>query len=60
MIDLRHDEIPPEMRCLVAIRRMGECLGQAGNGKSGLDSICVPGVQGGETPRMAEKLLCGA
>jgi hypothetical protein len=24
MIDLRHDEIPPEMRCLVAIRHVGE------------------------------------
>jgi hypothetical protein len=33
MIDLRHDENPPEMRCLVAIRRMGECPAQAGNGK---------------------------
>src|SRR6202790_4257054 len=24
MIDARHDEIPPEMRCMVAIRRHGE------------------------------------
>jgi hypothetical protein len=24
MIDARHDENPPEMRCLVAIRREGE------------------------------------
>jgi hypothetical protein len=31
-----------------------------GNGKSGLDSICIPGVQGNETRREAEKLLCGA
>jgi uncharacterized protein DUF4164 len=27
MIDARHDEIPSEMRCLVAVRPSGECLG---------------------------------
>ena len=27
VIDLRHDENPPEMRCLVAIRREAKCLG---------------------------------
>jgi hypothetical protein len=37
MIDLRHDENPPEMRCLVAIRSLRECRGYwpEGNGKSG-------------------------
>jgi hypothetical protein len=43
MIDARHDENPSEMRCLAAIRTKGERLGTSlgGNGKSGLDSICI-------------------
>jgi hypothetical protein len=55
---MRHDENPPEMKCLVAIRREAKCLGWSldGNGKSGLDSISLPKVQGGETHRNAEKL----
>jgi hypothetical protein len=48
MIDARHDENPSEMRCLVAIRIVRERLGASlgGNGKSGLDSICIRRVQG--------------
>jgi len=47
---------------LVAIRRMANGLGTSvvGNGKSALDSISVPGVQGSETRGWPEKLLCGA
>jgi hypothetical protein len=30
VIDLRHDENPPEMRCLVAIRRFANGLGKPG------------------------------
>jgi hypothetical protein len=62
MIDARHAENPPEMSRLVAIRRVANGLSTSvvGNGKSGLDSISVPGVQGNETPLGAEKLLSGA
>jgi len=62
MIDARHDEIPPEMKCLLAIRRVAEGLGTSleGYGKSGLDSISVPGVQGSATRWWAEKLLNSA
>jgi hypothetical protein len=61
MIDARHDGNPPEMRRLLAIRRSGRMAGlKLGNGNQGLDSICIPGVQGNETPRWPEKLLCGA
>ena len=62
MIDLRHDENPSEMRCLVAIRRRANSLGTSlvATGSRGLDSISVPGVQGKETRYGAEKLLCGA
>ena len=55
MIDARHDENPPEMRCLVAIRRVANCLGTSlgakpwETGSKALDSISVPGVQGSET-----------
>ena len=43
MIDLRHDENPPEMRCLVAMRTRANGRGTGrGNGKSGLDSTSVP------------------
>ncbi len=31
-----------------------------GNGKSGLDSTSIPGVQGSATPAEGEKLLSGA
>jgi hypothetical protein len=62
MIDARHAENPPEMGCLVAIRHMANGLRASvvGNGKSGLDSISVPGVQGNATRRGPEKLLSGA
>ena len=62
MIDLRHDEFPPEMRCLEAIRSLRECRGwwPEGNGKSGLDSTSVPRVQGSETRCGREKLLSSA
>jgi hypothetical protein len=56
----RHDEIPPEMGCLVVIRRMGIASAQAAMGEPALDSISVPRVQGKETQCGAEKLLCGA
>jgi hypothetical protein len=59
MIDLRHDEIPPEMRCLMTIRMDCECRGYGpeGNGKQGLDSTSVPRVQGKATLQNGEKLL---
>jgi hypothetical protein len=37
VIDMRHDENPPEMRCLVAIRREAKCLGW------GLPAMAVEG-----------------
>jgi hypothetical protein len=54
MIDARHVENPPEMSRFVAIRRManGFRTSGVGNGKSGLDSISVPGVQGQESKAM--------
>jgi hypothetical protein len=62
MIDARHDENPPEMSRLVAIRPLASGLGTSvvGNGRQGLDSISVPGVQGNETRLGREKLLSGA
>jgi hypothetical protein len=43
MIDLRHDENPPEMRCLVAIRTAREAAIRVyGYGKSGVDSTSNP------------------
>jgi hypothetical protein len=43
MIDLRHDENPPEMRWLVAIRSACGCRGYWPEGKGkGLDSISFP------------------
>jgi len=49
------------MRSLVVIRRWGNGVGKpGGNGKLGLDSTCVPGVQGSQTLRGLQKLLCGA
>jgi hypothetical protein len=58
MIDARHVENPPEMSCLVAIRSVANGLRASvvGNGKSRLDSISVPGVQGNQTPSPGEKL----
>ena len=53
MIDARHDENPPEMSRLVAIRRVGERPRRKrwlATGSQGLDSTSVPGVQGSETP----------
>ena len=50
VIDLRHDENPSEMRCLLAIRRAVKRAwrseAEGGNWNSGLDSICIPEVQG--------------
>jgi hypothetical protein len=62
MIDLRHDENPPEMKCLVGdtYRADGPDTRVVAKGKSGLDSTCVPRVQGDETRQKGEKLLCGA
>jgi hypothetical protein len=63
MIDLRHDENPPEMRCLLAIRRDGERLedkpGWQRELKGWIASV-FPSVQGNETRLRGEKLLCGA
>jgi hypothetical protein len=62
MIDARHDENPPELSRLVAIRPRVSGLGTSdvGNGSQGLDSTSVPGVQGNETPLGPEKLLSSA
>jgi len=62
MIDARHDENPPEMSRLVAIRPLASGLGTSdiGNGSQGLDSTSVPGVQGDETRLGPEKLLSSA
>jgi hypothetical protein len=53
MIDLRHDENPPEMRCLVVgtYRRMAAIRGWI-KGKSGLDSTSIP-----MSPRRGNALL---
>ncbi len=60
-INLRHNENPPEMSCPGGDSRWRRMAGQdCGNGKPGLDSISVPGVQGRQTRHGAEKLLCGA
>jgi hypothetical protein len=43
MIDQRHDENPPEMRCLVAVRTgRGAAIRRYGYGKSALDSTSIP------------------
>jgi hypothetical protein len=54
-----------KLRLLLAIRGVGGAWmasGQAlvATGSQGVDSISIPGVQGGETRRSAKKLLCGA
>jgi hypothetical protein len=62
MIDARHDEIPSEMRRLLAIRRHGEWPRRkpVAPGVKALDSISVPQVQGAAARCRPEKLLCGA
>ena len=63
MIDLRHDENPPEMRCLVAIRRRRtpSVTGRKATGSRGLDSICrVPRKsKADETCRFPKIMLTG-
>jgi hypothetical protein len=62
MIDARHDENPPEISRLVAIRPLASGFGTSdvGNGSQGLDSISVLGVQGNETRLGPERLLSSA